>query len=123
MRVVRAESLHEMHASLHRGRHFVLGSANVFLDGPLMPRQGVGAGMVTAVWMIAAVASVFLLRAASQLLIPIVLAMLISYALEPIVAWLHKRRVPRIAGAGLLLAFILGFSDGVRTACVMMRSR
>ena len=66
--------------------------------------------MVAAVWIIAAVATVFLLRAASQLLIPIVLAVLISYALEPLVAWMHKRRVPRIAGAGLLLALILGLS-------------
>jgi predicted PurR-regulated permease PerM len=72
--------------------------------------RGVGAGLVAAVWTIAAVATVFLLRAASQLLIPIVLAVLISYALEPLVAWMHKRRVPRIAGAGLLLALILGFS-------------
>jgi predicted PurR-regulated permease PerM len=66
--------------------------------------------MMAAVWIIAAVAGVFLLQTASQLLIPIVLAILISYALEPVVAWLHKRRVPRMAGAGLLLALILGFS-------------
>ena len=73
-----------------------------------MPRSGVG--LVAAVWITAAVATVFLLRAASQLLIPIVLGVLISYALEPVVAWMHKRRVPRIAGAGLLLALILGCS-------------
>lgn len=34
----------------------------------------------------------------------------LRFPLEPLVAWLHKRRVPRIAGAGLLLALILGFS-------------
>jgi predicted PurR-regulated permease PerM len=73
-----------------------------------MPRSGVS--LVAAVWIVAIVATVFLLRAASQLLIPIVLAVLISYALEPVVAWMHKRRVPRIAGAGLLLALILGLS-------------
>ena len=73
-----------------------------------MPRSGVG--LVAAVWIVAIVATVFLLRAASQLLIPIILAVLISYALEPVVAWMHKRRVPRIAGAGLLLALILGLS-------------
>jgi predicted PurR-regulated permease PerM len=75
-----------------------------------MARGDVGTGTVAAVWIIAAVAMIFLLRAASQLLIPIVLAVLISYALEPLVAWLHKRRVPRLAGAGILLAVILGFS-------------
>ena len=37
----------------------------------------------------------FLLHAASQLLIPVVLAVLISYALEPVVAWMHRRHIPR----------------------------
>ena len=55
-------------------------------------------------------ASVFLLRTASQLLIPILLAVLISYALEPVVAWMARHRVPRMAGAGVLLALILGLS-------------
>lgn len=58
----------------------------------------------------AAVASVFLLKTASQLLIPILLAVLISYALEPVVAWMARHRVPRMAGAGVLLALILGLS-------------
>lgn len=66
--------------------------------------------MAVGIWIIAAVASVFLLRAASQLLIPIVLAALISYALEPVVAWMHRRHVPRIAGASLLLGLVLGIS-------------
>ena len=55
-------------------------------------------------------ASVFLLKTASQLLIPILLAVLISYALEPVVAWMARYRVPRMAGAGVLLALILGLS-------------
>ena len=75
-----------------------------------MPISGVGAGLAGAVWIIAAVATVSLLRAASQLLIPIVLAVLISYALEPLVAWMQTRFVPRIAGAGILLALMLGIS-------------
>jgi hypothetical protein len=61
MRVVRAKSLHACVTILH-GRHVVLGAANVSLDGPRVPYQGVGAGMVAAVWIIAAVARVFLLR-------------------------------------------------------------
>jgi hypothetical protein len=63
--------------------------------------------VATGVWVLALVAIVFLLRAASQLLIPIVLAVLLTYALEPVVAWMHRRRVPRIAGAGVLLTAIL----------------
>jgi predicted PurR-regulated permease PerM len=80
------------------------------VEEPVVPHTGVGAGSAIAIWIVAAVASVFLLRAASQLLIPIVLAVLISYALEPVVAWLHQRRVPRLVGAGVLLALILGLS-------------
>jgi predicted PurR-regulated permease PerM len=64
-------------------------------------------GVAGGIWVIAAVAIIFLLRAASHLLIPIVLAILISYALEPVVAWMHRHHVPRLAGAGLLLAAIL----------------
>jgi predicted PurR-regulated permease PerM len=68
------------------------------------------AGLASAVWIVAIVAVVFLLRAASQLLIPIVLAVLFSYALGPVVAWLARRHVPRLVGAGALLAIILGLS-------------
>ncbi|MCC7415722.1 MAG: AI-2E family transporter [Acidobacteria bacterium] len=61
----------------------------------------------TGIWILAVVATLFFLRAASALLIPIVIAVLISYALEPIVAWLHARHVPRIVGAvGLLLGLV-----------------
>jgi predicted PurR-regulated permease PerM len=67
-------------------------------------------GVAAGVWIIAAVAIVFLPRAASQLLIPIVLAVPISYALELVVAWMHRRRIPRIAGAGLLLSLILALA-------------
>lgn len=63
-----------------------------------------------AVWIIAVVAIIFLLKAASQLLIPIVLAVLISYALEPVVRWMADRGVPRLAGAAIVLALILGLS-------------
>ena len=54
-------------------------------------------------------ATVYFLRTASQLLIPIVLAVLISYALEPPVSWLERRHVPRLAGASVLLLLILAF--------------
>jgi predicted PurR-regulated permease PerM len=68
------------------------------------PRRGLAA----PIWIVAIVALIFLLREASQLLIPIVLAVLISYALEPVVAWLARRRVPRMLGAALVLGSILG---------------
>ena len=40
-------------------------------------------------------------------MIPIVLAVLISYALAPVVTWLEQRRIPRLAGAGLVLLLLL----------------
>lgn len=65
-----------------------------------------------ALWIVAVVATVFFLRAAKTLLIPIALAVLISYALAPVVSWLERHGVPRLAGAGLVLLLILGAGGG-----------
>jgi predicted PurR-regulated permease PerM len=64
----------------------------------------------TALWVLAVLATLFFLRTARTLLIPIALGVLISYALEPIVAWLAHHRVPRIAGASLVMLVILVLS-------------
>src|SRR5687768_11091914 len=64
------------------------------------------------IWILAVLATVFFLREARDLLIPIALAILISYALEPVVAWLERRRVPRMAGAALVLLVILALLSG-----------
>ena len=61
-----------------------------------------------ALWILAVIATLFFLRAASQLLIPIVLGVLLSYALEPVVAWLERHRVPRLAGASAVMLVLLG---------------
>ena len=63
-----------------------------------------------ALWIVAVIATVFFLRASRVLLIPIALAVLISYALAPVVSWLERNRVPRLAGAGLVLLLVLGAS-------------
>jgi predicted PurR-regulated permease PerM len=63
--------------------------------------------VVVPLWILAVVAILFFLREARTLLIPIALAVLISYALAPVVTWLERRRVPRLAGAGLVLLLIL----------------
>jgi predicted PurR-regulated permease PerM len=65
-----------------------------------------------ALWIVAVVATVFLLQAAKALLIPITLAVLVSYALAPVVSWLERHGVPRLAGAGLVLLLILGACGG-----------
>lgn len=86
--------------------------------------RGTAVANTIGVWIIATVALLYLLRSASQLLIPIVLAVLVSYALEPVVAWLARRRVPRLAGTSLVLLLLLGglgfgaysLKDNVRSA-------
>lgn len=61
-----------------------------------------------ALWVLAVLATLFFLRAAKSLLIPIALAVLISYALEPVVAWLERHHMPRIAGAAVVMLAMLG---------------
>jgi predicted PurR-regulated permease PerM len=58
---------------------------------------------VTALWVLACLASAVFLRFASELFIPIVVAVLASYALDPIVRRLDAIRIPRPIAAGLLL--------------------
>ena len=48
-------------------------------------------------------ATMYLLHWAQEAFIPIVLSILISYALEPIVAAMTRARIPRILGAGLVV--------------------
>jgi predicted PurR-regulated permease PerM len=62
----------------------------------------------TAIWIVAVVAVLWFLQTARSLLIPIALGMLISYALEPIVGWLERVRVPRMLGAGMVMLVLLG---------------
>jgi predicted PurR-regulated permease PerM len=57
---------------------------------------------------IALLGSVFAMQWAKEVLIPILLGVMLSYALTPIVAWLHRWRLPRPAAATLLLSAILG---------------
>lgn len=59
----------------------------------------------TAVVVIAVAAGVYLLQWASQVFIPIVLSILISYALEPLVRPM-TRLVPRAAAAGLVVVIL-----------------
>ncbi|MGE3958157.1 MAG: AI-2E family transporter [Vicinamibacterales bacterium] len=64
-------------------------------------------GATVALWILAVIASLFFLRQAADLLIPIVLAVLLSYVLEPAVAWLERHRTPRTAGASVVMLVIL----------------
>ena len=56
----------------------------------------------------AVVAVIYLLQYAQALLIPIVLGVLISYALDPIVATLQRVFVPRAIGAAVAVVLLVG---------------
>jgi predicted PurR-regulated permease PerM len=60
------------------------------------------------IWILVAFATIWFLRAAQSVLIPIAVAVLISYALEPAVAWLERRRVPRILASVVVLLLVIG---------------
>ena len=48
------------------------------------------------------------LRWASGFFIPLMLGLVFSYALSPLVDWLHRHRIPRALSAGVLILGILG---------------
>jgi predicted PurR-regulated permease PerM len=61
-----------------------------------------------ALTILAVIALVLMLRYAQAVIIPIVLGVLISYALDPVVAKLVRLRVPRPIGAALVLMMMAG---------------
>jgi predicted PurR-regulated permease PerM len=58
--------------------------------------------------LLALIATIFVLNWASAIFIPLMLGVLISYALTPLVDLLRKWRIPRTIGAAVLLLGILG---------------
>ena len=62
-----------------------------------------------ALTVVAVLAVVMVLKLAQAMIIPIVLAVLVSYALDPMVGWMTRLRVPRaLAAAILLIALVAG---------------
>jgi predicted PurR-regulated permease PerM len=57
---------------------------------------------------LAIIAVLFLLRYAQDVFIPLVLAALLFYALDPIVDRMQKLKVPRVLGAALMLLVLIG---------------
>ncbi len=57
---------------------------------------------------LAVIAAVFALDLASAVFIPVMLAVMLSYALSPVVNLLHRWRIPRAVGAALVLLSIVG---------------
>jgi predicted PurR-regulated permease PerM len=63
-----------------------------------------------ALGIIATVAFLYALQWSRNFLVPLLLGILITYMLSPIVCWLERWRVPRVIGATLVTAAILGGS-------------
>ena len=58
--------------------------------------------------LLAVLAAIFVLHWASAIFIPLMLGVMISYALTPFVNLMHKWRIPRALGAAILLLGFLG---------------
>ena len=65
-----------------------------------------------ALTVLAVAAAIMLARYMRDVLIPFVLAGLVFYALDPIVDWLQRFRVPRGIGAGLALLLVIAAAGG-----------
>ena len=63
-----------------------------------------------ALTVLAGLAIVLVLQYAQAMIIPIVLGVLISYALEPIVAWMERWRIPRPLAAAVVLVALVASS-------------
>jgi predicted PurR-regulated permease PerM len=61
-----------------------------------------------ALTILTVIAIVLTLQYAQVMIIPIVLGILINYALEPIVGWLERRRIPRPLAAAVVLLALVG---------------
>jgi predicted PurR-regulated permease PerM len=57
---------------------------------------------------LALAASIGLLRWMHEFIVPVLLGVVLSYALTPLVDRLHARRIPRMLGAALVLSLMLG---------------
>jgi predicted PurR-regulated permease PerM len=64
--------------------------------------------LAAALWVLSVLAILMFLRTAYELLIPIVIGVLLSYALEPLVVRLEWLRIRRVFGAAVVVAILLG---------------
>lgn len=65
-----------------------------------------GRGLATII--LATVAVIFALRWAQSLVISLVLGILFAYTLNPLVAWLERIRIHRVAGATIVMLCVVG---------------
>ena len=63
---------------------------------------------VTPLRVLAACALVYMLHFAAPILLPIVLSLLLFYALDPLVEWLERWRIPRAVGSLAVVVGVIG---------------
>jgi predicted PurR-regulated permease PerM len=78
------------------------GAPHVLLHMPVAGGRGLALGVLAVLAVLA------VLRWASGFFIPLMLGLVLSYALSPLVDWLHRVKVPRALSAGVLILGILG---------------
>jgi predicted PurR-regulated permease PerM len=61
-----------------------------------------------ALGVLAALASVLALWWAQAFLVPLLLGIIISYTLNPLVAWLEQLKIPRVVGSLIVMGSVLG---------------
>jgi len=65
-----------------------------------------------SLFVLAALASIFTLRWAAPVFIPLMMSVLLTYALSPLIAWLERRGVSRWIGAAVVLLSLGGAIGG-----------
>lgn len=65
-------------------------------------------GANVSLLVLAVLASLTALHVARAVFIPLLLGLMVSYALSPLVDWMERRRIPRALGAALLIGAIVG---------------
>jgi predicted PurR-regulated permease PerM len=83
---------------------------------PIPPKRPWRAGELALV-VIALMIGVLTAKAAAPLLVPLTAGILIAYALKPLVGALERLHIPRVAGAALVLAAVIG-TVGIAVALV-----
>jgi predicted PurR-regulated permease PerM len=61
-----------------------------------------------ALGILAALAAIFALSWAQSFLVPLLLGIVVSYTLNPLVAWLEAIRIPRVVGTVIVMANVIG---------------
>ncbi|CAH1204076.1 AI-2 transport protein TqsA [Candidatus Nitrotoga sp. BS] len=77
----------------------------------LLPTPVDARGLALAI--LAMLACIFALQWAQKFLVPVLFGILIAYTLNPLVAWLERRKIPRRIGVSLIMLSILGGSAAI----------